>query len=279
MLGAVQRLGVLVGRFNQYLDVLTQAADTLLSPAARPWLGSEERDRLFYEAASQSRQLVDSFEVWRWSDRNVAEKKLREICKGPALPPDPSSRDHPRNTLAELACAGLLQRKGFACRLTSSNEDVEAVLPGVRPFAVEAKRPAHSTSLSDNARVVRRQLGKRVADGSKYGLAVFAADRILGLAGGDLVLDRASRLDEVLSHHVGGLVRELQRGEHHLFPRAALGAILTTGAVFCVDPGFIVTISTLGFFCTGPEDDPLSVELYRAMHRTMDHVQVMSSLA
>lgn len=104
---------------------------------------------------------------------------------------------------------------------------------------------------------------------------MFAADRILGLTDGDLVLDRADRLDAVLGKRVEQLVHELQDPKHRLFPRAALGAVLSTGAVFCVDPGFIVTISSMAFFCTGPEDHPLSDLLYRALRPTMDHTHVM----
>jgi hypothetical protein len=283
VLAAVNRLGIRLGRFSDYLDVLQQAAKTLTKPTNRPFLGTDARDRLFYEAASQTMQLVDSFAVWRWEDPEVVRPKLRRICSGAALPPkregNPNksgvSDDAPRNTLAELACAAILHRKGFGCRLTGAAEDVEATFGGLKPFAVEAKRPAHLKSLSDNAKAVRRQLGTRVRDGAKLGLAVFAADRMLGLADGDLVLDRADRLDAMLGKQVTQLVQRLQNPKHRLFPRASLGAVLTTGAVFCVDPGFLVTISSMGFFCTGPEDHPLSVQLYQALRGTMDQTHIM----
>lgn len=275
VLAVVSRLGVRLGRFEGYLGVLREAATTLTSPVGRPWLGDANRDRLFYEAASQTLQLVESFPVWRWEDPETVRAKLRRICKGSALPPPPGIDDGPRNTLTEFACAAILHRKGFTCRLSADAEDVEAKLPNMKPFVVEAKRPAHLESLADNAKSLRRQLGQRISDGSRHGLAVFAADRILGLADGDLVLDRADRLDDVLGGHVTKLVQALQQPRHRLFPRAALGAILSTGAVFCADPGFIVTISAMGFFCTGPEDDPLSVQLYQALRPKMDHSHLM----
>ncbi|HTA89341.1 MAG TPA: hypothetical protein VK745_07195 [Polyangiaceae bacterium] len=145
----------------------------------------------------------------------------------------------------------------------------------MKPLVVEAKRPAHIGSLAANARAIRKQLRKRTKDGRRNGLAVFAADRILGLSDGDLVLDRASRLDAVLGNKVAELVLELQKPNHKLFPNAAIGAVLSTGAVFCVDPGFIVTISTMGFFCTGPEHDPLSVMLYNGLRPTLDHTHLI----
>jgi hypothetical protein len=139
----------------------------------------------------------------------------------------------------------------------------------LKPFAVEAKRPAHIKSLGENARRVRKQLKTRLRDGAMYGLGVFASDRMLGLTDGDLVVAHEDALRGILHERVGKLVQKLQSPKFRLAETADLGAILTSGAVFCREPGFLVTISELAFFFTRPEGHPVSDELFAALRSTV----------
>jgi len=115
-------------RFDRYRSALEEAAKAVYprvvdvkDPAQR------ERDRLLREAAIQTEQLMVSSETWDEQSQDVLSSKLKIVLKGRDLPSTKTKDDEgPRNTLAELATAALLRRRGFQVSLTDKDEDVLA---------------------------------------------------------------------------------------------------------------------------------------------------------
>lgn len=131
-LTAIQGLGLRwqATRFDSYLRHIRVAAK-LTYPRPFPWEGDAEGQRLFFEAASQCHQLVDSSPVWQAAKPSLAKSRLERVLKGCPLPPqDPEKPDDSRNVLFELATAASLRRNGFAVEIPASDEDFERLIPG-----------------------------------------------------------------------------------------------------------------------------------------------------
>lgn len=266
--------GVNRTRFGRYAELLDEAA-ALTFPCEFPWKGDDEKQRTFYEAASQCQQLMDGLDVLRGAEAGIATDRLRRVTKGQELPPtDPGASDDARNTLFELATAAALGRAGFEIGVPrDGQEDLEATYPGLFPFVVECKRPTQDAALPRNVKKVRHQLKGRRAQDKQYGLAVFGMDRVLGLAGEAAVVPSEQALLAAVDRT---LLRQKRRIDEiqtatgdHLYPHATIAGLLLVGAVFPADRGGIYTVSFLRLFCTGPETTRTSRRIMGALQATI----------
>lgn len=232
VLERLDRLGVRWGggrRFDVYRKAFAREA-TLPHPRkversdAAEWAFSA----LLREAAVQAQQLVLSSEIWSTLDQEVLTKKLRLIVRGPSMPP-PAKDDPARNTLAELATAALMARRGFRVSISEHDEDVLAESASHNPLAIECKRPATRDAIETNIGRLRDQLRVRCARGDRYGFAVIAADRLLGRSGGEQWAISAAHLHAAVDHELRELVFQLRaivtdprRPHLQLYPRDPL---------------------------------------------------------
>jgi hypothetical protein len=188
--------------------------------------------------------------------------ELKLVLKGRDLPPAKTKDDDgPRNTLAELATAALLRRHGFQVLLTEKDEDVLASVPELQPFAIECKRPASEAAIEKNLRDMRSQLGARCKAGNRYGFAVLAVDRLLGVSGGMLNARSEAHLRVVLDEKIRSLLRKVRalvthpgRPKLRLYPTTMLVGFLFAGTFFIQDRGMPVTVGVLSAASAAPDN-------------------------
>ena len=231
-------------RFDRYFRAIETAAEQEY-PRLLTTEGNHDAQKLFWEAASQTQQLINSSTFWASQDQAVITRKLADIVKGRDLPPAGAEADHPRNTLVELTSAALLYRHYFDVQLSSDSEDVLATIDGTEPFAVECKRPATRGGLENNLKAARKELRRRCANGGKQGLAVIVADRVLQVTGAMPTVQTVDQLvtivDRKLEHLARDITEMVQCHGLKLFPVTKLGAIVLVGTVFVGDLGMPFT--------------------------------------
>lgn len=255
----LERLGVAWKgtRFHTYAKAI-EAADEQQYPRSVNLSRDKEQQRLFWEATSQSQQLINSSTIWRLQDETVIRDKLTKVMKGADFSPRGSADDLSRNTLLELTTATLLYRSNFDVKLSAQQEDVSATIADQPTFAVECKRPTKRASIDRNLKRLKKQLNGRCKRNGKQGLAVLGTDRLLGLtaympyvSNTNELLTIIDRRSEALATHIREKFRRISM---KLAPTTRLAATVLVGTVFVGDEGVPVNLGRMTVFTTTKTD-------------------------
>jgi hypothetical protein len=171
-------------RFVRYLEVLELITNP--PPGLFDTVNDKTDDtrKLIMIGANQVLQLQLAAETFPHLDPDLLKRNLKKILAGPALPQ--GNDDEPRDTLLEMVAAANALDYGFKPSLTAVDEDVRLDHPTLGQGAIECKRPRGWKTLKKNLTKIGDQLRERETTGSKYGIAVIGADRLLEVHDGDV---------------------------------------------------------------------------------------------
>lgn len=258
-------------RFGRYLDVIDKFSQYEFP---RPFPFAEPNElALFSEAACQAQQLIDSEGAWPNTPPEVLRQKLALVVQGPDITPPDHSDDKGRNALVELTTAAMLARRNFTVCLTGQEEDISATFPGLPRFVVECKRPTHQGRLKKHVKALRHQLESRRKPG-EYGIAVIAADRLLGMSELGGSVDAEADVERLVMGGVHKVIKAIKEAEVEarttLAPHASMAAILLVGAIFLREPGYLVTISQIGLYFPAGDQHETSQRIHQALSSVID---------
>ena len=247
-------------RFHHYLRTLEEEAFLKDRKIFIPKKREPQFVYELWETIGQSRQLVQTRNIWSLVQEEHLRSKLATVLTGRALQSGVPDHDAARNTLLELLTAWLLHNHGFAIELTNQEADVIAKIDGIPPFAVECKRPASGEGLRKNFKAIRRQLTKRYTrHGYQHGIAVVAVDRVLNLSSEPPVrrsFDFVKLFIQKTLCEATDFLRLIADDVGFSPASTPIGAVILVGAAFVFQPFGVTTIEHLGFFNMAPLEDP-----------------------